>query len=87
MFVAGNIIEWSPIPGKPGKPWRVVQAWEDEPKRLLVTDPEGVTMRCDVALQCDCILLAKGEEPRVSYKRSSDSQPVNSVPPQANDQI
>lgn len=88
MFKPGNIVEWSPIPGRQGRSWRVVQCWDDgEPKRLLLTDIDGVTMRCDVALQCDCILLDNGTEPKTNYKRPVDGQPVKTVPPVANDQI
>ena len=61
---AGSIVLWAPIPGKPGKMWRVVEDWSDsEPKRLLLAEPEGTEGKCSVALLCDCTFIQAGEPP------------------------
>lgn len=69
---AGDIVNWSPVPGKNGKDWRIVENWADsEPKRLLLAEPEGSEMRCYVALLCDCSFVRAGEPPTRARQGSS----------------
>ena len=86
MFNKFNVVQWSPVPRKPGRTWEVVQVWNEEPKQLLLTDRDACDARVYVALQADCILVDKGEEREVTFKRRDSTTTVKPVPPQANDQ-
>jgi hypothetical protein len=62
---AGDIVIWTPIPGKSGKEWRIVDVLStQEPKQLLLTDVEGDGSKCNPALTCDCALVREGEPPK-----------------------
>jgi hypothetical protein len=72
-YKIGDIIEWDNVTGK--RQYRIVEVWDDiEPRRLLVTDPCGTTMRCYTALTIDCRLVERPEfTPTRKFKRNIEN--------------
>ena len=67
-FEIGDIVRWDTKAG--AKEYAIVQIWDkDEPKQILVTDTDHVTMQCNIALLCDCTLVSKGNVETKTFKR------------------
>jgi hypothetical protein len=75
-FQIGDRVKWNTKSGT--REFDVVDVWEDsEPKQLLVTDTEHVTLTCNIALARDCELISRDPE----YKPKEYVREVRKVEP------
>jgi hypothetical protein len=64
-FKNGNVVVWSPIPGKVGSEYFIVEDWsKGNPSQLLVAEVGSTEMKCHVASACDCVFVREGELPK-----------------------
>ena len=78
-FEIGDIVKWSTPAGT--KNVAIVELWnKSEPKMLLITDQDHITMDTKPVLECDCELVYRPDQEQVVREFTRKVETAKPIP-------